>query len=128
MIKFMVVDDSNVIREKISNVLTTPEYAGEFELVGSASDGVEAVEQFKLLKPKIVTMDITMPRMEGVEAIEKLLEHDPDVRVLVISALADKATLIKAMHKGAYGLLCKPFTDLTLTDAIYELIEDLNND
>ena len=119
-IKFMVVDDSEVIREKITGVL-----GQEFEIVGTAKNGAEAVEQFKELKPAILTMDITMPIMDGIETIEAILAIDDSVRILVVSALADKATLIRAMSLGAYGFLCKPFTDYELEDAVEHLIEDI---
>ena len=119
-IKFMVVDDSEVIREKIGGVLSQ-----DFELVGSAKNGAEAVEQFQQLKPAIMTMDITMPIMDGIQTIEAILAIDDSVRILVISALADKATLIKAMSLGAYGFVCKPFTDYELEDAVEHLIEDI---
>ena len=119
--KFMVVDDSEVIREKISNVLNEE----EFEIVGSAKNGLEAIEQFKQLEPRVITMDITMPFMDGIETIKEILKIDDSVRILVVSALSDKATLIKAMHLGAYGFLCKPFSDIDLADSIEELVEDL---
>ena len=119
-IKFMVVDDSEVIREKIGGVLSQ-----DFELVGSAKNGAEAVEQFQQLQPSIMTMDITMPIMDGIQTIEAILAIDDSVRILVISALADKATLIKAMSLGAYGFVCKPFTDYELEDAVEHLIEDI---
>lgn len=119
--KFMVVDDSEVIREKISNVLNEE----EFEIVGSAKNGLEAIEQFKQLEPRVITMDITMPFMDGIETIKEILKIDDTVRILVVSALSDKATLIKAMHLGAYGFLCKPFSDIDLADSIEELVEDL---
>lgn len=118
--KFMVVDDSDVIRTKISAALND-----EFEVVGTATNGQEAVQQFIELRPSVITMDITMPIMDGIETITAILEHDDSVRILVVSALADKATLIKAMTLGAYGFLCKPFTDLDLIEAVEELIEDL---
>ena len=95
--KFMVVDDSMVIREKIQNVLKDE----DFEIVGTAQNGVEAVEQFKVLKPRVMTLDITMPLMDGIETIKEIIALDTDVRILVVSALADKSTLIQAMHLGA---------------------------
>ena len=119
--KFMVVDDSEVIREKISNVLNEE----EFEIVGSAKNGLEAIEQFKQLEPRVITMEITMLFMDGIESIKEILKIDDSVRILVVSALSDKATLIKAMHLGAYGFLCKPFSDIDLADSIEELVEDL---
>ena len=119
--RVMVVDDSEIIRLKISDVLD----GQEFELVGTAKNGVEAVEQFKKFKPTVMTMDITMPEMDGIETIKRIVDLDDSVRILVVSALADKATLIKAMSLGAYGFLCKPFNEHTLTDALEELVGDL---
>ncbi|MFT6390330.1 MAG: two-component system chemotaxis response regulator CheY [Cellvibrionaceae bacterium] len=119
--RFMVVDDSEIIRLKISEVLS----AEDFEIVGTAKNGVEAIEQFKIYRPAIMTMDITMPMMDGIETIQRIVEMDKEVRILVVSALADKATLLKAMSLGAYGFLCKPFNGNTLADAIEELIEGL---
>ena len=119
--KFMVVDDSDVIRTKIQNVLDTE----KFEIVGTAENGLEAVKQFTELRPRLMTVDITMPIMDGIQTITEIIKIDPDVRILVVSALADKPTLIKAMKLGAYGFLCKPFSDLDLADAVAELIEDI---
>ena len=119
--KFMVVDDSDIIRTKIQNVLDEE----SFEIVGTAKNGLEAVQQFKELQPKVITMDITMPFMDGIETIEKIIEIDDEARILVVSALSDKATLIKAMQLGAYGFLCKPFTDVELAEAVEELVEDI---
>ncbi len=94
----------------------------ELEVVGAASNGVEALELFQRTDPDLVTMDLTMPQMGGIECIERLVQLKPDVRILVISALADKATAIDAMEKGANGFLNKPFTDRQLNEAIAELI------
>ncbi len=119
--KLMIVDDSMVIREKITQILENE----DFELVGTAKNGVEAVEQYKEHKPAVMTLDITMPLMDGIETIQAIMDIDDSVRILVISALADKATLINAMKLGAYGFLCKPFNDIDLAEALEELVEDL---
>ena len=119
--RIMVVDDSNVIRNKIERSIKTT----EFEFVGSAKNGLEAVEQFKMLRPTILTMDITMPEMDGIETIKAIMQITEDVRILVVSALADKATAIEALKQGAHGFLCKPFSDLDMEEALEELIEDL---
>ncbi len=116
--KLMIVDDSNIIRRRI-------ERSQQFEdlhLVGSAANGVDAVEMFKKMDPDVVTMDLTMPRMDGIECISQLVALKPAVRILVISALADKATAVEAMEKGANGFLNKPFTDRQLNEAIAELM------
>jgi len=117
-IRLLIVDDSNLIRRRIER----SQQIDDLEVVGSAANGVEALEMFRETDPDLVTMDLTMPRMDGIECIENLVRLKPDVRILVISALADKATAIDAMEKGANGFLNKPFTDRQLNDAIAELI------
>ena len=119
--KIMVVDDSAIVREKIAKILENE----DFEIVGTAKNGLEAVEQYSQLKPTVMTLDITMPLMDGLETIQAIMDIDDTVRILVISALADKATLINAMKMGAYGFLCKPFSDGDLAEAVEELVEDL---
>lgn len=117
-LKLMIIDDSNVIRGKISRALTRH----NMHVVASASNGEEAVERFMPDKPDVVTMDLTMPRMDGLECIRKLKKIKPDIKILVVSALADKATAIQALKEGAQGFLCKPFSDDDLTDAMDELL------
>ena len=118
--KLMIVDDSNIMRRRIER----SQQFEELELVGTAADGQEALELFRRTDPDVVTMDLTMPRMDGIECISRLVELKPAVRILVISALADKATAVEAMEKGANGFLNKPFTDRQLNEAIAELIRD----
>lgn len=120
MLTLMVVDDSNIIRRKIERC----NIHGKFRLVASAANGLDAIEQFKKSQPQVITMDLTMPGMEGIECIERIMEINPNVRILVISALSDKATGIRALQKGARGFLCKPFTDDDLVEALIELTED----
>jgi two-component system, chemotaxis family, chemotaxis protein CheY len=116
--KLMIVDDSNIMRRRIER----SQQFEELQLVGTAGNGVEALELFKRTDPDVVTMDLTMPRMDGIECIGKLVALKPAVRILVISALADKATAVEAMEKGANGFLNKPFTDRQLNEAIAELM------
>jgi two-component system chemotaxis response regulator CheY len=75
------------------------------------------------LQPTLVTMDLTMPEMDGAECVSQLVQRDPQLRILVISALADKLTAIEALERGASGFLCKPFTDRQLNDALRKLID-----
>ena len=116
--KLMIVDDSNLMRRRIER----SQQFEELELVGTAADGVEALELFRRTNPDVVTMDITMPHMDGIECIARLVEMKPAIRILVVSALADKATAVEAMERGANGFLNKPFTDRQLNEAIAELI------
>jgi two-component system chemotaxis response regulator CheY len=117
--RLMIVDDSNIIRRKIERAQDLP----AITVVGSAKNGKEAVELFQRIRPDLVTMDITMPEMDGIECVEALVQMDPQVRILVISALADKSTAIDALEKGACGFLCKPFTERQLNDALTTLIQ-----
>jgi two-component system chemotaxis response regulator CheY len=116
--KMMIVDDSNIIRRKIERSTALE----GVRIIGKASNGVEAVHLFEQSQPDLVTMDITMPEMDGIECVERLVGLNPDVLILVVSALSDKATAIEALKKGANGFLCKPFTDKQLNDALAELI------
>ena len=116
--KLMIVDDSNIMRRRIER----SQQFEELQLVGSAANGVDALELFKKTDPDVVTMDLTMPRMDGIECIGRLVVLKPAIRILVISALADKAIAVEAMEKGANGFLNKPFTDRQLNEAFAELM------
>lgn len=117
--RLMIVDDSNIIRRRIERVQDLP----AIEFVGAARNGREALEMHQRLRPTVVTMDLTMPEMDGGECVARLVERDPEILILVISALADKLTAIDAIEKGARGFLCKPFTDRQLNNALRKLIE-----
>src|SRR5271165_3390459 len=119
-LKLMIVDDSNIIRRRIER----SNQIARLEVVGAASNGREAVELFRRTWPDVVTMDLSMPEMDGVECVQQLVSIDPNVLILVISALADKATAVDAIEKGANGFLCKPFTDRQLNDALEELLSE----
>lgn len=116
--KLMVVDDSLMIRRKIERCACVN---GEITII-SAPDGEEAIALFKTELPDLVTMDLTMPKVDGVECIKTLIDIKPDVHILVVSALADKLTALTAIKYGAEGFLKKPFTDEDLNNALQELI------
>ena len=116
--KLMIVDDSLIIRNKINRTLLS-----RFSKVCRAENGQQAIDMAALERPNLVTMDLTMPEVDGVEAIERIMAIAPETHILVISALADKATAIKALSLGAYGFLCKPFTQKELSCAIERIIE-----
>ncbi|HWJ36888.1 MAG TPA: response regulator [Steroidobacteraceae bacterium] len=120
VLKMMIVDDSNIIRRRIER----SQQIDRLEVVGSAANGVEAVEMFRRTSPHVVTMDLTMPEMDGIECVEQLVKINPNVLILVISALADKATAVEAIERGANGFLCKPFTDRQLNGALEELLSE----
>lgn len=118
MHRLMIVDDSNIIRNQIER----SSEQSQFEIVAKASNGVEAIELFKKECPTLVTMDLTMPEMDGLECIRSLTALDENVRILVVSALSDKATGLKALKYGARGFVCKPFTEAGLLSALQKVI------
>jgi two-component system chemotaxis response regulator CheY len=119
-LRLMVVDDSNVIRRRIERSFQID----RLEFVGAAQNGKEALEVFERSRPDVVTMDLTMPEMDGIECVTQLVALKPEIRILVISALADKEIAVEAIERGANGFLCKPFTDRQLNDALEELLLD----
>ncbi len=119
-LKLMIVDDSNIIRSKITRTLSQH----NMEVIATASNGEEAISLFAKTTPDVVTMDLTMPRMDGLECIRALRKLNSNVHILVVSALADKATAIQALKEGAQGFLCKPFSEADLTEAMDELLGD----
>lgn len=121
MYTLMVVDDSNIIRNRI----TRGSERINFEVVATAANGKDAVELYDILRPDVVTMDLTMPEMDGLTCIRNIISLNEDANILVISALADKATGIKALEYGARGFLYKPFTDEQLFEALQEMVEGL---
>lgn len=117
-VRLLIVDDSNIVRRRIER----SQQFDDLEVVGTAANGIEALELARRTDPDLVTMDLTMPQMDGIECITQLVRLKPEVRILVISALADKATAVEAMERGANGFLNKPFTDRQLNEAIAELM------
>lgn len=117
----MIVDDSLVIRNRILRIAKDPRMPA-VDVVGMARDGEEALSIAARHNPDLVTMDLTMPNMDGAACIEKLAALLPETRILVISALSDKATALKAMKKGAHGFIHKPFGDDSLISAFGELV------
>jgi two-component system chemotaxis response regulator CheY len=119
-LKLMIVDDSNIIRRRIER----SQQIARLEVVGAACNGREAVDLFRRTQPDVVTMDLTMPEMDGIECVQELVAINPNVLILVVSALADKATAGEAIEKGANGFLCKPFNDRQLNEALEELLSE----
>ena len=119
-LRLMIVDDSSVVRTRIAKLLSDPRLA-DLEICGLASDGQRAIELAREKKPDLVTMDLTMPNMDGEATIEVLAKSFPKIRILVVSALSDKATALRAIVKGAHGFVLKPFRNEELLQALVEL-------
>lgn len=121
-LRIMIVDDSAVIRRSIERYLTSNGIDAEFH---TASDGQEAVDLFEQVWPQVVTLDITMPEMDGLCCLQELLKRDENAKVLIVSALADTDTAVEALTLGAAEYLCKPFTEQELADCIVKLIDQV---
>lgn len=122
--KLLVVDDSNMVRSRIARVVQSG-VLGEVTLLGLARNGEEALRAVRHAAPDVVTMDLTMPEMDGLACIPALLALHPRARILVISALDDKSTAIRALRLGAHGFLPKPFSDDGLQLALKGLLDHL---
>lgn len=122
--RLMIVDDSNTIRSRILRIVNKYKRSN-IDIVGLAPDGQQALQIAKKTSPDTVTMDLTMPRMDGIEAISRLVRFNPAIKILVVSALDDKATAIVALRQGACGFLPKPFTDEELMLALLD-VSDTN--
>jgi two-component system chemotaxis response regulator CheY len=118
--RLMIVDDSNMIRTRISRVVQSGGIKG-IVLAGLAKNGREALRLARATRPEVVTMDLTMPEMDGIECITELLRFDPKINILVVSALSDKSTAIQALKLGARGFVAKPFTDEELQMALLDV-------
>lgn len=118
--KLLIVDDSNIIRSRIARIALLPQLRG-LTVVGLAQNGLDALDICTRVMPDVVTMDLTMPEMDGNACIEQLINLYPDISILVVSALSDKATAIDALSRGAKGFLYKPFTDEQLVNALIEI-------
>lgn len=117
--KLLIVDDSFFIRDRIERAVKIR----DITQIVTANNGVQALEMFDFYKPELVTLDLTMPEMDGVAASTEMIKRNPKVCMLIISALADKKTAIDALKRGARGYLLKPFTDAQLNDALQTLVK-----
>ncbi len=105
--RVLIVDDALFMRSMIKDILAN---AGEFEIAGEAGNGREAVARFEELKPGLVTMDIVMPEMDGIEATKEILQRDPSAVVVMCSALGQEALVIESLAAGAKDFIVKPFS------------------
>lgn len=117
MKKIMVVDDAAFMRGTLKMMLER----NGFQVIGEAENGAIAVQKYAELKPDIVTMDITMPEMTGIEALTKIKEMDSSAKIIMISALGQESYVKEAIIKGAKGFLVKPFKEEAVVKAISAL-------
>ena len=114
MISVLIVDDSRTSRRILKDIL---ERAG-YKIAGEAINGKEAVEMYAKLLPDIVTMDITMPEMDGIEALRQIRQGYPDARIVMITAAGQKEKMLEAVKLGAIEFVAKPFVEESVIDAL----------
>jgi two-component system chemotaxis response regulator CheY len=114
----LIVDDATVMRMRLRDIL-----AQRYEVVGEAENGQRALELYEELKPDFVTMDITMAEMNGMEALKNLMTRYPDAKVVMVSAMGQKAMVFEALSQGAKDFIIKPFDPDRVLIAITRLFD-----
>lgn len=116
--RVLIVDDAAFMRMMIKEILTKNGY----EVVGEASDGYQAIEKYKEVQPDLVTMDITMPEMDGITALKEIRKIDPNAKVIMCSAMGQQAMVIDAIQAGAKDFIVKPFQPERVLEAIHKTL------
>ena len=109
----LIVDDAAFMRVSIKNMLSKNGY----DIIGEASDGAEGLRKFAELKPDVVTMDITMPEMDGLQALKEIIKSDPKANVIMVSAMGQESMVRDAVMAGAKGFIVKPFKEDVILSA-----------
>ena len=112
--RILLVDDAVFMRMKLKDILEKNGY----EVVGEAQNGLEAIEKYKTEKPDLVTMDITMPEMDGVTALKKIKEIDPNAKVIMCSAMGQQSMVMDAIQAGAIDFIVKPFDNERVIESV----------
>ena len=119
--RVLVCDDSILMRKMVADCLCDNDWEG----VAEAGDGKEAVQQYQAHRPDAVTMDIVMPDTDGIYALERILEFDPEAKVVVVSALNQTKCISEAIRKGAQDFLVKPFMPDQLQNTMNQAVGTL---
>lgn len=119
-IKFLIVDDAVFMRRVLKNIIESQD---GYTVVGEASTGVEAVELTKELSPDIITMDITMPEMNGISAVKEIRGICPSAKIIMVSAMSQQDMVIDAVKLGAKDFIVKPFEQDRVLHAIKRVLE-----
>ena len=114
----LVCDDAVFMRTMLADILTQ---AG-FAVIGQAKTGAEAVEKYRELRPDLVTMDIVMPDMGGIEAVKQIMQEYPDSRILMCSAMGQQSLVIEAIQAGARDFVVKPFQPSRVLEAVQRVL------
>lgn len=118
MARIMIVDDSAFMRMMIRSILVEVGH----EVVAEAADGMEAVQKYDHCQPDLVTMDITMRQMNGIEAVREIIERHPEARIIMCTAMGQQSLLMDALAAGAKGFVIKPFTKAKVLEEVQKLL------
>lgn len=121
MLKVLVVDDSLIMRRNVTKML---EALGH-KVIAEAKDGYEALESYKRAKPDLVTMDITMPEMDGITAVKELKKIDKEAKIMMVTSHGQEEMVISAIRSGASGYLLKPINVMKVRDGIRKVFPDI---
>ena len=116
----MIVDDAAFMRLMLRDIII----ANGFEIAGEAEDGKGASSLYKRLKPDLVLMDITMPEMNGIDAVQEIMKFDPNAKIVMVSAMGQQAMVIQSIKSGAMDFVVKPFIVDRVVDAINKALYD----
>ena len=119
-IRVLVVDDAMFMRSMIKDILNNA--SGRYEVIGEASNGREAVARYRELKPALVTMDIVMPQMDGIEATREILKVDPAAVIVMCSAMGQEALVVESISAGAKDFIVKPFTSERVLQVLAKVV------
>ena len=114
----LVVDDAAFMRMMVKDILTKNGY----EVVGEAENGMKALEKYQELKPDLITMDITMPEMDGISAVKEIKKVDPNAKIVMCSAMGQQAMVIGAIQAGARDFIVKPFQPDRVLEAVRKAV------
>ncbi len=119
MARILIVDDSKIVRRNLNTILSK---AGH-EIIAEAENGMQAYHEYTKYKPDLVTMDITMPLLDGVRAVKKIITADPDAKIIMVSAIDQKNMVISAIQMGAKHYILKPFDPVKVIAAVNAVLD-----
>lgn len=119
MKKVLIVDDAAFMRMAIKNILVKH----DFEVVDEAENGLVGLNRYKELKPDLVTMDITMPEMTGLEALKEIIAYDPAAKIVMVSAMGQEQMVMEAILNGAKSFIVKPFKEDHVIQTLKKILQ-----
>lgn len=120
MERILIVDDSKTSRKFLKNMLI----GAGFDVVAEAIDGIDGIEKYKEFKPDVVTMDITMPNLDGIDAVTEIMRIDPEAKIIMVTAAGQKNNVVEALKRGAVDFVQKPFDAEVIVEVIKKAMEE----